>query len=60
MEHSALNKEDGQTPINSRKKLRKRGMKAREENANSVMLAIESVIKRFDGLDGKIEKSLTG
>lgn len=46
-----------QTPVNSPqpKKLRKRGVKEREENANSFTLAIESVMKRFDGLDGKLE-----
>lgn len=57
MEQSCVNLEDDQTPVNSPqpKKSRKRGTKARDENANSFMLAIESVMKRFDGLDGKLE-----
>ncbi|KAG1956935.1 hypothetical protein F2P79_008391, partial [Pimephales promelas] len=57
MEQSFDNLEDDHTPVSSpqAKKLRKRGAKAGDENANSFTQAIESVMKRFDGLDGKLE-----
>lgn len=56
MEHS-LEKPGDETPVNSpsKKKVKKRTAKEREDRENNFAQAIQAVMKRFDDLDGKLE-----